>query len=293
MSPENAVNSGPAGSKHPSTDNGKEPAKQFMTSDQQKRANPLPGIFLLLVLATIAFPAFASGEYMLTPHTAEYRIKISVLSGKLHTEFKATDDGFSAHSVLRASGIAKLFVRGDVTESSTFDIVDNGVRPLQYSSDDRISKEDKSMAFDFDWQHSKVSGLINHEDFDLDLQGLVHDRVSIQYQLMLDLLNDSASDEYVLIDHKGLKPLQISNIGNKKIKVPFGEFEAIGIQHRKQDSDRITTLWCAEELGYLPVLIEQHRDGKLAVRAVLKNYQPIEADASGIESATANSADHN
>ena len=131
------------------------------------------------------------------------------------------------------------------------------------------------------------------EDFDLDLQGPVHDRVSIQYQLMLDLLNKSASDEYVLIDHKGIKPLQISNIGNKKIKVPFGEFEAVGIQHRKQDSDRITTLWCAEELGYLPVLIEQHRDGKLAVRAVLNKYQPIEADASGIGSAVTHSADHN
>jgi hypothetical protein len=264
-----------------------------MTSDQKKRANSLLNIFQVLVLVTIAFPAFASGEYMLTPHTAEYKIKVSVLSGKLHTEFRATDDGFNAHSVLRASGFARLFVRGDVTESSTFDIVDNGVRPLQYSSDDRISKEDKSMTFDFDWQHSKVTGLINHEDFDLDLQGLVHDRVSIQYQLMLDLLNDSASDEYVLIDHKGIKPLQISNIGNKKIKVPFGEFEAIGIQHRKQDSDRITTLWCAEELGYLPVLIEQHRDGKLAVRAVLNKYQPIEADASGIAAAATHSADHN
>jgi hypothetical protein len=29
-----------------------------------------------------------------------------------------------------------------------------------------------------------------------------------------------------------------------------------------------------EELGYLPVIIEQHRDGKLRVRAVLTSYEP-------------------
>ena len=250
-----------------------------MTLNQKAPTHPLLRIFRLLVLASIVLPAFASGERTLTPHTAEYKIKVSILSGKLHTEIKATEEGYYAHSVLRASGFAKLFVRGDVTESSTFAVIENGVRPLQYSSNDRISKEDKSMEFDFDWQHSKVSGLINEEDFDLELQGRVHDRVSIQYELMLDLLDDSTSDEYTLLDDKGIKLLQISNIGEKQIKVPFGEFRVVGIQHRKKDSDRITTLWCAEELGYLPVQIEQHRDGKVAFRAVLNKYHPTEADA--------------
>ena len=38
--------------------------------------------------------------------------------------------------------------------------------------------------------------------------------------------------------------------------------------------------WCGnpvmlfEELGYLPVIIEQHRKGKLQVRAVLTRYEP-------------------
>jgi len=63
-------------------------------------------------------------------------------------------------------------------------------------------------------------------------------------------------------------------VGVKPVIVPFGRFEAIGIQHQATNSSRITTLWCVEELGYLPVLIEQHRKGKLRVRAVLTDYQP-------------------
>jgi len=37
----------------------------------------------------------------------------------------------------------------------------------------------------------------------------------------------------------------------------------------------VTTLWCVEELGYVPVLIEQHRKGKLRMRAELQTYTAL------------------
>ena len=107
------------------------------------------------------------------------------------------------------------------------------------------------------------------------LDGDVHDRVSLQYGLMYDLLNGGERAEYFLQDAEELKPLSISNIGTKAVKVPFGRFNAVGIQHQRQGSSRVTTLWCVEELGYLPVIIEQHRKGKLRLRAVLTKYNPL------------------
>lgn len=230
--------------------------------------------FYLLAFASILVPAFASAERALTPHIAEYKIKVSVLSGKLHTEVKQTDNGYSANSVLRAAGIASWFVRGDVTESSEFSIVEDGVRPLKYHSVDKISKEDKFMDFEFDWEKNLVTGKIDNEDFALELQERAHDRVSLQYELMLDLLNDSRIVEYSLLDDDEVKPLYVKYVGMEEVKVPYGKFNAIKIQHRKENSNRVTTLWCAEELDYLPVKIEQHRDDKLAVRAVLNKYTP-------------------
>ena len=56
-------------------------------------------------------------------------------------------------------------------------------------------------------------------------------------------------------------------------------FRAVGIQHQAENSSRITTLWCVEELGYLPAVIERHRKGKLQMRALLKTYSPIETQA--------------
>jgi hypothetical protein len=72
------------------------------------------------------------------------------------------------------------------------------------------------------------------------------------------------------------KVLNIRTIESKLVKVPAGTFTAIGVQHQAENSSRVTTLWCVEELGYLPVVIEQHRKGKLRVRAVLRKYTPLD-----------------
>lgn len=234
----------------------------------------LPGS--LVLAACLLPPAFAAADPALIPHIAEYKIKVKILSGNLYTEVKRTPDGFSAQSVLKAAGFARLFVRGDVTERAMFRMSDTGVLPMTYSSSDGISKEDKEMAFNFDWERRHVSGSINEQQIEMDLEDRVYDRVSIQYELMFDLLNKRESSEYALLDDDKLKRLQISNIGSKQIKVPFGTFDAIGIQHKTENSDRITTLWCVEKLGFLPVIIEQHRDGKLVVRAELTDYRPTE-----------------
>lgn len=220
---------------------------------------------------------------MLTPYRAQYDVHISVLGGTLTTDVTAAGPGFMARSVIEPTGMSRIIARGAIRESSYFLIDADGVRPTQYRSVDTLSSEDKTVSLDFDWRHGEVTGMINDEPFKDELSGRVHDRVSIQYELMLDLLEGKASREYSLLDADELKLLQVRTIGTKTVKVPFGTFEATGIQHNKENSSRVTTLWCAKDLGYLPVIIEQHRDGKLGVRAVLTRYEakPAENTATG------------
>ena len=47
-------------------------------------------IWLLVAMLTAAT---ASAQERLTPHTAEYKVKISILSGKLKTRLQLTDSG--------------------------------------------------------------------------------------------------------------------------------------------------------------------------------------------------------
>jgi hypothetical protein len=196
------------------------------------------------------------------------------------TEFRRTDSGYSAKSTIEPAGLMNIFLNGYIEESSWFSVSEKGFVPNRYRSIDTITKDQKEMNFQFDWDRHEVSGTIGDTHYDIPLEGMALDRVTIQYELMHELLNGSLSDNYTMLNEEELRPIFVSNIGKKSVKVPFGKYEAVGIQHRNEDASRVSTLWCVEELGYLPVIIEQHRDGKLRVRAVLTEYTPIGDTAS-------------
>ena len=232
-------------------------------------------VTLLLIVAT-GLSAPAAAESLLTPHSAEYRVKISVLGGRLRTELKATDTGYVATHVIKATGVSRMFARGSISESSQFEVARDGIRPIRYSSEDTLTRAKTTADLSFDWDAGEAHGTVNGEEVLSELENLAFDRVSIQYQLMHDLLNNGAYSQYTLFEVDKLRTVNVRTIGRKQVKVPAGIFDAIGIQHQSENSSRTMTMWCAEELDYLPVIIEQRRKGKLRVRAVLRNYTPSE-----------------
>ena len=236
------------------------------------RFTPVGAICWLLAACLLATPLLAAEG--LTPHSAEYKVKISVLSGKLQTRLQATETGYEATHRIVPKGLAKLLVGGSVEEFSRFDTVPEGVLPTHYVSTDTLSKDKTSADISFEWSTGTVSGTVNGQPVDNILEGLAHDRVSIQYEMMRDLMNGGVSDSYILYDIDRLKTLNVSLISARDVKVPAGKFTVIGVRHQAEGSSRITTLWCAEELDYLPVIIEQHRKGKLRLRATLSRYTP-------------------
>ena len=224
-----------------------------------------------LIVAVFASPVLA--ETALTPHTAQYKVRISVVSGQLNTELRKRADGYVAHHVIKATGISRLITRGTMDVTSTFSSEADGVKPIRFHSVDTI-RDDPDVDLTFDWTTNEVSGTVGEEDVLLQLEGIAHDSVSIQYELMHDLLNGEPGEQYVLFDVNKMRIANVSIGGEKKIKTKAGTFTAVGIQHQKEGSSRTTTLWCAKELDYLPVVIEQHRKGKLKFRATLVSYTP-------------------
>ena len=216
-----------------------------------------------------------SAKVTLTPHIAEYKVKILMLGGLLTTKLSRTEDGFKAERTTRATGMARMIQGGTIEETAEFKMIPEGVRPVSYYSNDQISKEPSETHISFDWDANKVSVSHNDEVIEDVLEGLSHDRLSIQYELMYDMLNAPTSDSYVIFELDRLRALQVESIGEKQIRVPAGTFNAVGVRHQAEGSSRSTTFWCVEELGYLPVIIERHRKGKLQMRARLKHYTPL------------------
>ena len=240
---------------------------------------PLRRFLTKLVLACLPLVAAAGtpalAEQALTPYSAEYKVKISVLSGRLTTELRPLADGYEAVHVIEPRGLASMLKDGEINEQSRFSAQDDGIKATWYRSEDSLSSDATRAEVTFDWSASELSGTVNDEDVRIALDGIVHDRVAIQYQLMHDLLNGGPDDRYILFDIDEFKTLIVRNVGERNVSTPAGDFRAVGIQHQAENSSRITTLWCVEELGYLPVLIEQHRKGKLRMRAELSTYAEL------------------
>ena len=227
---------------------------------------------LVCVLAALVSPAMC--DTLLTPHKAQYRVKISVLSGQLDTELQETATGYRATHLVKATGMARLLAGGHIEETSEFEQNADGVRPVRYVSDDTLTRDRTNAAISFDWENGTASGIVNNEAYQSDVEGMVYDRIAIQYELMSDLMNGGASAEYILFDIDEVKTVTVHNIGQRTVKVPAGTFNAIGVQHQSPGSKRVTTMWCVKELDYLPVIVEQHRKGKLQMRAELSVYTP-------------------
>jgi hypothetical protein len=238
---------------------------------------PIGRRLLHLALACLALitAAPAEAETALTPYSAEYKVKISVLSGRLTTELRPVADGYEANHVIEPQGLAGVLKDGKISEQSRFTAKADGVRASWYRSEDSLSSDETRAEVTFDWSASELSGTVNDEDVAIAFDDVVHDRVAIQYQLMHDLLNGEPNERYILFDIDEFKTLLVRNVGIRRISTPAGKFTAVGIQHQAENSSRITTLWCVEELGFLPVVIEQHRKGKLRMRAEMQTYTAL------------------
>jgi hypothetical protein len=208
----------------------------------------------------------------LRPHRAEYKVKISIVSGQLNTELRATETGYIATHVVKPKGIAKLR-GGQMYVRSEFATAADGVRPVSFHEVDTI-RGDPETRIQFDWATNEASGTVGSEAVLRQLDGIAHDNVSIQYELMHDLLNGEPSETYVLFDVDKMRIANVRNVGTREVTTKAGSYEVVGIQHQREGSSRVTTLWCAAELDYLPVVIEQHRKGKLNFRATLSSYSP-------------------
>ena len=229
---------------------------------------------LAMVVAALALSEMAAAGPQLTPHTAEYKVKISLLSGRLDTELRTTERGYRATHRVQPTGLARVVARGAIEEVSDFIVSDDGVLPIHYVSHDTLSGDVTHAEVDFDWANRSMVGVVNKAEVTAALETLVRDRVSIQYQLMHDLLRGGGNRQYTYFDIDEFKTVNIRNIGTKEVRVPAGRFEAVGIQHQRENSSRVTTLWCVEALDYLPVIIEQHRKGKRQLYAALREYTP-------------------
>jgi Protein of unknown function (DUF3108) len=184
------------------------------------------------------------------------------------SEFSVAYDEASARYVFesntRVKGLLRFVSPNPAIEHSEF-VVDHGaLRPLSFRYEDGSRKGEDNYTASFDWQAGVVRIDRDGGPRELELTAGVLDRGSLQVSLMRDMALGGALGPYVLADDDSLTTYEagFDDSGDVSTDTELGRFETRRFVQHREGSSRSTVLSVAPALRYLPVKIEQIRNGE-------------------------------
>lgn len=220
-----------------------------------------------MIAALAALPALAG---MPEPFTARYDVDFAGLGGELTSTLERNGvDVWVFENRTRAKGVARMMRPRDVVDRSEF--VRDGERlvPQRFDFSDGSRRNKRGNVIEFDWHERRAASDYDGERKPLELGDGTLDRQLMQIAMMRDLAAGVREAAYVVVDRHDVKRYEIDVVAEETVTVPAGEYRTLKIERRRPGSSRSSLLWCAPELGYLPVRLEQLKDGKVIATLTL------------------------
>lgn len=241
-----------------------------MTDMARNPAAPLTAL-LLFVSACCAFPITAAGE--ITPFTARYDFSHNGFRlAKMTRTLRRDGQHYVFESTSDTAGMLSAFLDDHIEERSRWDFSDGRPRPLHYEYHHTGRKDERHVELSFDWDKGVVTNTINRDPWQMEIPEGTQDKLLYQYTLMRDLQAGRERLEYEVADGGHLKTYRFERRGEEQIETPLGTLASVKLE--RIHGDRRTVIWCAGALDYMPVRIEQHKDGK-TLRMVIREVEGV------------------
>ena len=202
----------------------------------------------------------------LQPFTATYAVTFrGIDAGTLHMQLHREADTEHLVYETRAnpSMLARFVVSANALERSVMEVTPEGIRPLSWHLDDGRSGTKRDGALRFDWAQQSVSGEIEGQKVELGAVPRVQDRLSIQIEVMRALAQGAEPGTIPLIDDERIKEYTYKKAGTASLDTKLGKLDTVIYESTRPGSSRVSRVWHAPSLGYLPVRAEQIRKGKV------------------------------
>lgn len=179
-------------------------------------------------------------------------------------------------SVTRARGIWRLASPNPAMETSRFSVAGERLVPIQFDYQDGSRKGEDNYMVEFDRPGDQVRIASAGGILELPLEDGLLDRGSLQVALMYDLSACRAPGPYRYVDDDGIRTYEYERVDDLDTETGIGTLSTIRFSQSREGSSRTTNLWLAPDLQYLPVRIEQLRDGSVETVFTLEDVDGIE-----------------
>ena len=160
------------------------------------------------------------------------------------------------------TGVFALFRDDTRVERSEWTYEGDWLQPLAYRYE-RSGRKAREIDIEFDWE----TGVARHDSpgsaWRLPVPRGTMDKFNYILALMRDLSRGKRQLEYTIADGGRLRRYVLTGVGEERIETALGTFDTTIIRRERENNTRLTTFWCADELGFLPVkIVHVERDGK-------------------------------
>jgi hypothetical protein len=217
--------------------------------------------WLLAVLAGTAHAAHAADATIAT-YKANYRVDYKGKeAGTAEFSVRYLDDRdiYEFTSRVLAKGLLKLARPNPAVERSHFRVDADGVRALEFWYEDGTRSGEDNLHMVFDWERRIATVTTAAARREIAVPESALDRGSLQVALMRDLAAASALPTYRLADEDSVAEYEYLDNGTATL----GSVPTRILTQQRAGSSRSTWLWVAPEMRFLPIRIEQRRDGEV------------------------------
>jgi len=203
------------------------------------------------------------------PFVATYAVTFRGISGgTLRMEFRANSTTGSAtqytlETHANPSALARLFVSHDAVERSVMELTPQGLRPLSWFADDAKSGSSGDGKVQFDWAAQRVTGEAEGKPVSLPTEPGMQDRMSMQVSVMAELMRGKEPGTIVMLNDDNVRHYSYMRTGTEALDTALGRIDTLIYESTRPNSNRLSRMWHAPSLDYLPVRMEQVRKGKV------------------------------
>ena len=232
-----------------------------------------PATLVLIGLINLSSYSYAAStdSFQLKAFQAEYKLKkIGMTLGTAKFALQETSPNTWLYaSSIKPSGMARMFSKDEFSEASSVLFENGKLTPMGYQYT-RTGKKPEAASVSYDWPAQKATFSRNGATQSLDLQENHQDRYSMVLALMQATAHGQQNMAYQVID-KSMKLRSDSRKGEEVISTSLGKQNTVRVI---QDSGRRHIhYWLSPELNYIPVRIEQFKEGKSQLKLTLKKLK--------------------
>ena len=247
----------------------------FTSSAQAEKSPEKSGIYLNKASKQTAF--------ILPPnHKSLYSMeKYGSHVGEMKNELRYKDGTINYSSIAKAKGLASFFIKAEPKESSALNWPeqDHSSLPRQqsfsYFQGEKHKKNQQIMFEYIETGETHIKGSYKFKPYSLQTSQTVWARQLLPLLMSSDLqLNPHIiSNSFYITDKGHVQKYTYTLVASENIEFKSKTQHALKFKLNKEGSRRLSYVWLSRDHYYLPLKIEQYKDGDLNVRMLMTDLK--------------------